>query len=300
MNQFSYDLAIAYRVYPKMSAHPPPIFAEDKFKLAELCAKSFKQSLGGLRVKLWVLLNNCPPEYENLFTQLWPAADLTLVRYSNVSGSTTLHEQLRLLMEQTDAEIVYLAEDDYFYLPGQFPLAVDFLRQNPDADFATPYDSPDLHQTDLHDCIDETRLLGEKRWRSSVSTTHTFLARRSALIECRDLCDRLFQAFSKGVSPDLAMFMALTKKRVFNPIKFVLWLPVHRFWAGSIFLAWLYGWRQILFGRRFTLWTPDPSIATHMDRELQAPGIDWCREFAARMEAGSAGSPATTKLAGRA
>jgi hypothetical protein len=286
MSQFSYDLAVAYRIYPKMSAARPPVFAEDKFKLAELCVKSFKDSLGGLRVKLWVLLNNCPPEYETLFTQLWPAENLVLVRYPGVSGGTTLHEQLRLLMEQTDAGIVYLAEDDYFYLPGQFQLAVNFLKQNPDADFATPYDSPDLHKTDLHNCFDETRSLGGKNWRSSVSTTHTFLAKRAALIECRKLFDKLFHAFPGRPSPDLAMWMALTKKRVFNPVKFLCWLAAHRYWSASIFLSWFYCWRQILFGRRYTLWTPHPSIATHMDAKLEAPGIDWRKEYKTRMDAG--------------
>ncbi len=282
--QFSYDLAVAYRIYPKVSANPPPIFAEDKFKLAELCVKSFKKSLGNLRVKIWVLLNNCPPEYETLFTQLWPADDLVLVRYPGVDGGTTLHEQQRLLMEQTDAEIVYLAEDDYFYLPDQFQLLIDFMKQNPDADFATPYDCLDLHVTDLHKCIDEIRPQGGKHWRSSLSTTHTFLARRTALIECRPLFDRLFHAFSGRVSPDLAMWMAMTKKRVFNPVKFVAWLARHRYWSASIFLAWVYCWRQILFARRFTLWTPTPSIATHVDCKLEAPGIDWRQKYRASVE----------------
>ena len=99
---------------------------------------------------MWVLLNNCPPAYEALFTQLWSSEDLVLVRFPGVAAGTTLHEQFRILVEQTDAEIVYFAEDDYFYLPGQFQQAVNFLKQNPDADFATPYDHPDLHSTDLH------------------------------------------------------------------------------------------------------------------------------------------------------
>jgi len=128
MSQFSYDLAVAYRINPKMSAHPPPIFAEDKFKLAELCLKSFKNSLGGLRVKVWALLNNCPPEYEAMFKKLWLAEDLALVRFPGVAAGTTLHEQSRILAEQTDAEIAYFAEDDYFYLPGQFQQAVNFLN----------------------------------------------------------------------------------------------------------------------------------------------------------------------------
>jgi hypothetical protein len=283
MSQFSYDLAVAYRIYPKVSANPPPVYADDKFKLAELCLKSFKASLGNLHVKVWALLNNCPPEYETLFTQLWPAEDLVLVRYPGVSGGETLHEQQRILSEQTDAEIVYLAEDDYFYLPGQFELAVNFLKQNPDADFATPYDCPDVHFTDLHQSIDETRAQAGKTWRSSVSTTHTFLARRTALLECCPMFDKLFHAFAGRVSPDLAMWMALTKKRVFNPFKFAIWLVRHRYWSASIGLSWVYCWRQILFGRRYTLWTPNPSIATHMDGRLEAPGIDWRKEYQARM-----------------
>lgn len=285
MSQFSYDLAVAYRVYPKPSSNPPSVYAEDKFKLVELCLRSFKASLGGLRVKVWALLNNCPPEYETLFTRLWPAEDLVLVRYAGVSGGETLHEQQRILSEQTDAEIVYLAEDDYFFLPNQFPLAVDFLRQNPDADFATAYDSPDVHFTDLHQCIDETRSHGGKNWRSSVSTTHCFIAKRTAMIECRPLFDRLFHAFPGRPSPDLAMWMALTKKRVFNLWKFFAWLPTHKYWTASIFLAWYYCWRQILFGRRFKVWTPNPSLATHMDGKLEAPGIDWAKEFKPRMDA---------------
>ncbi len=279
MSQFSYDLAVAYRIFPKVSASRPPIFAEDKFKLAELCFRSFKGSLGNLKVKLWVLLNNCPPEYEEMFQRWWPAEDLVLVRFPGVAASTTLHEQSRILAEQTDAEIVFLSEDDYFHLPGQFQLAVDFLRQNLDADFATPYDHLDNHTTDLHRFSAETREFGGRQWRSSVSTTHTFLARRTALVESRNLFLKLLHSHQGRVSPDLAMWMALTKKRVFNPVKFVRWSVSNHYWAGSIFLAWYHCWRQILFGRRFTLWTPRPSIATHMVAGLEAPGIDWQQEF---------------------
>jgi len=277
MSQFKYDVAVAYRVYPKVSATPPPVYATDKFKLAELCLKSFKASLGDLRVKMWVLLNDCPPAYEALFRQVWSEVDLVVLRYPGVPAGTTLHEQSRILMEQTDAEIVYWAEDDYFYLPGQFQLAVNFLRQNPEADFVSPYDHPDLHTTDLHRLHSPRREFGGKVWQSVVSSTHTMLATRAALVESR----RVFLTFHGKVNYDLAMWMALTKRRVFNPIKFLQWLVNHKFWSASIFLAWCFFWRQILFGRRYTLWIPQPAIATHMIATLTAPGIDWLREIAA-------------------
>jgi hypothetical protein len=275
MNKFKYDLAVTYRVYPKVSSHHPPVFADDKLKLAEFCLNSFKASLGNLKVKLWALLDNCPPVYEEMFSRLWSPEDLVLMRYPGVGDAATFREQSRLLMEQADAEIVYLAEDDYFYLPNQFPLAVNFLKQNPDAHFVSPYDHPDIYTTELHNLPRETRAAEGKDWNSCFSTTHTFLTNRRTLQECRGV----FLASYGRVSPDLSKWMALTKRRVFNPTAFARWAVTCPFWAGSIFYAWRYCWRQILFGNRYTLWVPHPSIATHMVAGMEAPGIDWQKEF---------------------
>lgn len=284
MSRSGYDVAVAYRVYPKPSANPPRVYAADKFKLAELCLRSFKASLGGLRAKVWVLLNDCPPAYERLFRQLWSADDLVFVRYPGVPPGTTLREQSRMLVEQTDAGLVYWAEDDYFYLPGQFERAVDFLRRNRDADFVSPYDHPDYYTTDLHGFHPEQRAYGGRIWSSRLSNTHTILARQTALREVR----RVFLTFEGNVNFDLAMWMALTKKRVFNPFKLARWSLSNRFWAGSIVLAWYFFWRQVLFGRRYKLWVPCPAIATHMIAALESPGIDWPQEIT-RFEAQTQG-----------
>jgi hypothetical protein len=289
MSQFKYDLAVAYRIYPKASANRPPIFAEDKLKLAEFCLQSFKNSLGGLRVKLWVLLNDCPPEFEAIFTTRFAREDLVLMRYPGVGPATTLHEQFRILVEQTDAEFVGFSEDDYFYLPGQLEVGVNFLKQNHDADFVSPYESHDFYVIDLHDMAFETREFAGKKWSSCISATHTFLARRATLVECRGVFERLFVAFQAGIIPDLAMWMALTKRRVFNPVKFLRWSLTHRwFWAGSIGLSWYYCWRQVLFGRRYKLWSPHPCLANHMVAGLEAPGVDWQKEFQKQMAGTSA------------
>jgi len=275
MNNSKYDLAVAYRIYPKVSSHPPPIFANDKLKLAEFCLNSFKASLGNLRVKLWVLLDNCPPAYEEIFLHLWSPEDLVLMRYPGVGDAATFREQVRILMEQTDADAVYFAEDDYFYLPNQLPLAVDFLKQYPDVHFISPYDHPDIYTTELHATTRQTRTEAGKNWSCCFSTTHTFLTTRITLSRCR----WVFLAPYGRVSPDLAKWMALTKKHVFNPINFARWAISHRFWAGSIFYAWYFCWRQILFGQKYTLWIPQPSIATHMVAGMEAPGIEWQKEF---------------------
>lgn len=284
MNADRHDLSVAYRIYPKMSANPPPIFETDKLKLAELCLTSFKRSLGGVRAKLWVLLNECPPEFETLFTDLWDSRDLVLLRYPGIPPGATLQEQVRLMLHEADTEFIYLAEDDYFYLPGQFASVVEFLRNNPDADFASPYDHPDLDALDLHKAPREERTFQGRTWRSCMSNTHTFMARRSSFVEVR----RVFEELQPGRNYDLAMWMALTKKRVFNPVKLIKWtLQNRRYWAGSIALAWWHFGRQVLAGRRYSLWVPKPAIATHMLAGLEAPGLDWQEEFARLMNRGS-------------
>lgn len=275
MSKKKYDLAVAYRIYPKVSAHKPPVFADDKYKLAELCVNSFRRSLGDLKVKIWVLLDNCPPEYETLFSRLWADEDTVFVRFSGVGDAATFHEQARILIEQIDSEIVYLAEDDYFYLPDQMKQAVSFLKNQEDVGFISPYDHPDIYSTSLHKISTEIREFSGKNWRSCMSTTHTFLTTRTVLRNCGSV----FLASYGKISPDLSKWMAVTKHRVFNPFLFVWWGFTKPFWAASIFFAWRFCWRQILFGRRWSLWVPQPSIANHMAAGMEAPGVDWKSEF---------------------
>ncbi len=280
MKQFSYDVAVAYRIYSKMSKNPPPIFPDNKFKLAELCFYSLKHSLTGLRVKLWVVLNDCPPEYEAMIRRIWGSEDLTITHFPGVGNMVTTTEQIRNLITQTDAELVCLSDDDYFYRPGQFHRAVDFLRQNPEADFVTLHDHPDGYNTDLHKLPIQTLTMAGQNWCSCLSTCHTYLTRRSVMIEIQGMYWDMFKKFKDVGAHDLPFWMALTKKRVFNPFKLVRWGLTRRwFWAASIVMAWYYCGRQVLFGRRYTLWVARPTLATHMDAKLLAPGIDWQNEF---------------------
>ncbi len=280
MNQFSYDVAAAYKIYYKMSKNPPPIFPDNKFKLAELCFQSFKNSLTGLRVKLWVILNDCPPEYEAMIQRVWGVEDLTIIKFPGVGNMITTTEQVRHLTAQTAAELVCLSDDDYFYRPGQFHRAVDFLRQNLDVDFVTLHDHPDGYNTDLHKLPIQTRVLADQNWCSCLSTCHTYLTRRSVMIEIQGMYWDMLKQFKDVGGHDLPFWMALTKKRVFNPFKFVRWVLTRRwFWAVSMVMAWYYCGRQVLFGRRYSLWVARPSLATHMDAKLLAHGIDWQKEF---------------------
>ena len=274
-----YDLAVAYRVYPVVSKPARSLpFGDDKYLLSEVCFRSFKESLGDLRAKVWVLLDSCPPEYEELFRRYLDPEDLVVVRLEGAGNGATFARQIDILLEQSDSDVIYFAEDDYFYLPCQFQEMMDFLSTQDDVDFVSPYDHPDCYKLDLHRGPKWLRTSGSHHWRTAASTCLTFLTRKEALAQHASV----FRSYARG-NYDCALWLSLTKRRVFNPVAFARYLLQGSYWK-ILAKAWLYGWRQILFGRRVKLWVPVPGIATHLDANALSPNVDWIALVEQRLE----------------
>ena len=264
-----YDLAVCYRIYPGLSGRPALGFT-DKLTLVRANLRSFKAALGRLNVKMWVILDKCPPAYHELVTGLFAASDLEIIPLAGAGNEATFSRQVQLLSTQTVADLVYFAEDDYLYLPQSLEKAAAFMQRHPEADFATLYDHADYHAKYVH------RLRGPEfnedghRWRSVTSTCLTFMARRSVLAETAGV----FETYGRKNS-DLGLWMAMTKTRVANPWCMVRSLGDGLYFTASHLLAWRHCWRTILFGKRRTLWAPVPSLATHLETTGLAPGVDW-------------------------
>lgn len=245
-------------------------FGDNKLRQAATCLASFRKSLGQLRVKIWVILDGCPPEYRALFEQHFAPGDLVFVEVDGIGNRATFERQIDILLSQSDAEFVYFAEDDYLYLGEQFPLMVDFLMAHPDADFVTPYDHPDCYHLELHREPKWLRLFGGHHWRTAASTCLTFLTRRRTLAEHA----RVFRTYAKRNS-DCSLWLSLTKRKIYNPIAPVRYLVRGEMYWKVLVKAWLFCWPQIIFGRKARIWVPVPSIATHLNAEYLAPNIDW-------------------------
>lgn len=264
------DLAIAYRVYPGVSG-TPAAWSDDKFELFAYCLSSFKQSLGLLRVKVWALLDNCPPSYEELFRDFFGPDELVVINLNGIGNQATFSMQIDLLSQQSEADMVYFAEDDYVYAPGALVEMVEFARANPDAHFVTAYDHLANYNLPIYRERHLIRSFGPRHWRTSTSTCLTFLATRTSLLRAR----RTFATYARR-NDDGSLWMSITQKvGLFSlPVygrdraMFKLWLK-----------AWYWGWPQILFGGTLRLWGPMPSLATHLQSNWLAPTIDWNREF---------------------
>lgn len=292
-NYNRYDLAIAYRIYPKVSGEPP-IFKDDKFKLSELCLKSLKDSLGSLRVKIWALLDKCPPEYETLFKKYFNQEDLEIINLNGIGNQATFRLQIEILIKQNISKYVYFAEDDYFYLPKEFESMVLFLKSNKDVDFVSPYDHIDYYIKSLHKYDVAIKVFRNKHWRETATTCCTFLTERNKLIKTKKTFLKysavnnffvkyrilrnsfIYSYFLEFLfTPiDSDIWLSLTKKKVFNIFRIIRLRFQDRWLFGIYFKTWRFHWKQILFGKKYKLWTPIPTIATHMVTIGFAPAMD--------------------------
>jgi hypothetical protein len=288
---FKYDLAVCYRICPAMSRTAPAVFGGDKYLLSKVALESFKASLGKLRVKMWVLLDNCPPEYEKLFTDLFDANDLVLERHPGIGNRGTLLRQYQVLCEQEDAELIYLAEDDYVYLANSFEDVAGLLREHPEVDFIAPYYHLDYETLSMHRHRQKVLQFAGRTWRTVKTTTGTFATRRARLRETHDVFRTLLQKVLFADMTDVGVWLALTKYDVFNPWSWISWPFKSPFFGWSLFTAWWLCWRQILFGRRYRLWSPEPSICTHLAEGLMPSSYNWGAELEKRVAAAKNQSP---------
>lgn len=266
---YNYDLAIAYRIYPEL-AQAAQGFSKDKFQLSEICLRSLKESLGNLRVKLWALLDGCPKKYEDLFRKYFDEEDLVLVPLPGVGNQATFARQIDILLQQQESKLVYFAEDDYFYLPGQFHCMLEFLLQHEEVYFVSPYDHLDYYRMALHQPPEKFMAYGSRQWRTAASTCMTFLTRRETLAKT----EMVFRKYQRR-SFDCSLWLSLTKERVFNPFFFASHLFRNPLFCKIVLKSWLYFWSQILFGKKWRLWVPAPAVATHLDANALSPNVDW-------------------------
>jgi hypothetical protein len=265
-------IAICYRIYPKISKIPP-VFADDKYKLSELCLRSFVRSLKGTDAKIWVLLDNCPQIYFDLFETYLKDFEYELISLNGVGNAGTFGMQMDLLLNQQFSENIYFAEDDYFYLDNAFAEMMTFFINN-SADFLTPYDHLDSYERKFHDYKNKIVFSGKQHWRTIGTTTMTFLTTKEILKNTKEV----FKTYTKN-NFDASLWLSLTKHNVLNPFTMI---------AGSIrnyeeykiyFKAFYFSFLQIIFGAKYKLWQPIPSLAVHMDSLHLAPGIDWKKKF---------------------
>lgn len=268
-----YSVAICYRIYPKVSK-VPPVYADDKYKLSELCLKSLIDSLNNVNYKIWVLLDNCPPEYSDLFKKYIPSDRLELIDLPGIGNAGTWGKQMEILSTQKHSENIYFAEDDYFYLPNTFHEMLDFIENDADVHFVSPYDHLDYYTLDIHKYQSKIKFTKHRHWRTVSTTCMTFLTQKKYLSQTMGA----FKSYLKK-NYDNSIWLSLTKKNALNIPLFAKYLFTNLPFAKIYIKLLLFGSFRLLCGKKWNLWTPMPSIATHMDSQYLAPTKNWSGLF---------------------
>ncbi len=268
-----YDIAIVYRIYPGVSKIPP-VYSDDKYKLSELCLASFKKALLGINFKLYVILDACPPEYRQMFENMFPDNDVEYLELSQTGNAGTFGKQMDILLNQDYSDFIYFAEDDYFYLPQAFGNMLDFINSNINPDFITPFDHLDYYKLKLHDYdFDKVEYKGQG-WRTAATTCMTFLTTKQKLKET----ESIFRTYTKN-NYDSSLWMSMTKINIFNPVYILKLISEGKTNFRILLKMWYFGFKQLLFGKKYKLYAPKPSLSTHMDNVCLSPDFDWDVEF---------------------
>jgi hypothetical protein len=268
--EWPYDVAVAYRIYPKVT---PPArclpCGDDKLRQAEICLRSFRDSLGTVRAKIWAVLDGCPGNYRRLFERYFKREDLVFIDVNGIGNRATYDKQVEILLSQQAAEYVYFAEDDYFYLPGQFRLMIEFLREQRNFGFVTPYDHPDCYRVDLHREPKWISLFAGRHWRTAASTCLTFLTHRATL----GRYERTLRSFSRG-NDDCAMWLSVTKRKVLNPFAPIRYFARQRSHRTALAKAWRFGRSQLVRSHGKDL-KPSSGVDSSSPRPALPEDLDW-------------------------
>lgn len=268
-----YDLTIAYRIYPLISK-VPAVYPDDKYKMSEICIKSFAEGLKGLRTYIYVILDNCPEEYKSLFLDNLSNHTIEFIEVNGIGNGNTFGLQLDLLVN-SKTDYVYFAEDDYFYLENSIVDLIDFSKKH-NVDFATAYDHLDYYEHKLHKSEESSFLdFKDKKYYKRKTTTMTFLAKRISLKGNYDI----FRTYVDN-NWDNSMWLGLTNPD-FISIREFLRLTILDMQMLKMYIKFFLHTPSLLFKTRkkYNLYVPHPGTATHLDDKFLSPGVNWKEEF---------------------
>lgn len=267
-----YDLAIAYRIYPKVSK-VPAIHTDNKYELSRVCLESFYNAVKNVKAYVYIILDGCPPEYKALFEKTLLGIDYEFIDKEGVGNAQTFSLQMDLLLNQDKSEVIYFAEDDYFYLDNAFTELVKAVK-DPRVDFLTPYDHPDTYNTDFHNYKKEYLDIAGSKWGIMSSTTMTFMTTKKTLRETK----HIFDTYTIR-NYDASLWLSLTKLNAFNFGLMILFMftniPFFKIYLKLVYFTL----SQVLFGKKRILVQAVPALATHMEDAFLSHNIDWYKEF---------------------
>ena len=264
-----YDVAVAWRIYPKISKEPL-FYNNDKLSLVKLSIYSFIESAKNLKVKYYFILDGCPKEYNETINNLLKDEAYDIINTNSIGNQNTFQLQIEILLKQNESELVYFAEDDYLYKPHSFQHLINFIKSNENVDFLTGYHHKELTYHLIHKIKRNFHFRDNICWQTDASTCLTFMTKKSILRKSKNI----FLTYTKG-NNDCSIWLTLTKKHIYNPIKYFIFWKNKNVGFDILKMALKYGFKYFLLSKKYKLWTAVPAVCTHLEKEHISPNVDW-------------------------
>jgi len=184
-------MQIIYRISPFKPDNLPVFFPGDKWKLVEMCHKSFLKA-GGNLYKTTYIIDSC--DWGKTFGEYGEVVEIN-AHNKNASLLTAYDVAIKM-----DDNILFI-EDDYLWVDNTITLIEKALET---LSVLSPYDHPAHYIEDRFDHKFEIKLIGTQTYRTCPSNTHTFAIRNEVLKQNIEMMRRF------GVS-DHEMFTELNK-----------------------------------------------------------------------------------------
>lgn len=162
-------LNVFYRICPYASVRSI-LYGVDKLTQVKVFLKSFLDGFKAVDYKITFILDSCPPEYKKAIQKMCKR-EVSFYEENDMGNKGSFMKQVELISQLKYGEKVYLAEDDYLYLPDSGKKLMEELRE---CEYVTLYDHPDYayepHTHFPHHSFEKNHLI----WVSRMSTCLTF------------------------------------------------------------------------------------------------------------------------------
>lgn len=162
-------LSVIYRMSDITSTNASPIYWDNKFRLNEICLRSFVEAFKEVNPHVYMICDRCPEFYSSFVKQIVPFnMDIEFTQSGVRENAVHQYDYVK------DDDVYLFQECDYLYLPGSGQKMMSAVKY---CDFLSGYDHPDKYKEGMipKNIVYQTIL--NQKWRTTDSTTSTFMAR---------------------------------------------------------------------------------------------------------------------------
>jgi hypothetical protein len=176
-------LTVIYRLCGIASSNPSPVYQDNKYKLNELCLKTFITAFSDIKPKVIFLLDKCGVEYYDLL-KIVPFEHEVKSTFFGING--TMLESYRIASE-LDGYVLF-QECDYLYRGVIGQRYLDALER---LDIVSPYDHLNFYIDHvLHSKQVKLELINGKHYRTTERNTMTWACHTDVVKENKDILDK--------------------------------------------------------------------------------------------------------------